>query len=154
MNEIALNLSQNKINFINDAHQKELQYWKKVALESVSTENETKELIDLAASRVCSIRKAIIKNAKKVNFDEIIFYSKSRYSSNNRDEITFIQGIPSKGDISSFEGVSENLKTFLKSLKEDENMILKNKLLFGGWISIALKAFRHNKIIKKKNLPY
>ena len=30
----------------------------------------------------------------------------------------------------------------------------KNKFLFGGWISVAVKAYRHDKIIKGKNLPY
>ena len=39
-------------------------------------------------------------------------------------------------------------------MKEDENMSLKNKSLFGGWISIASKAYRHDKIIKKKNLSH
>ena len=32
MNEIEVNLFQEKINFINDAHQKELQYWGKKQL--------------------------------------------------------------------------------------------------------------------------
>ena len=39
-------------------------------------------------------------------------------------------------------------------MKEDENMSLKNKFLFGGWISIAAKAYRHNKTMKKKNLTH
>ena len=71
MNKIEVDLSQEKIDFVNDAYQKELQHWQKVALESVSTENEAKELIDLAPSRVCLIRK--VKNAKMLNIDEIIF---------------------------------------------------------------------------------
>ena len=40
--EIEVNLFQEKIEFINDAYQKELRYWKKVALESVLTENGRK----------------------------------------------------------------------------------------------------------------
>ena len=52
MNEIEENLSQEKINFINDAYQKQLQYWKKVSLKKALTKNETKELTDLALSRV------------------------------------------------------------------------------------------------------
>ena len=32
-------------------------------------------------------------------------------------------------------------------------MSLKNKVLFSGQISVAAKAYRHDKIIKKKNLP-
>ena len=35
-------------------------------------------------------------------------------------------------------------------MKKDENMNLKKKFLFGEWISIAAKAYRHNKIIKKR----
>ena len=46
-----MNLPQEKINFINDAHQKELQYWKNIALQS-KNENERKELTDLALLRV------------------------------------------------------------------------------------------------------
>ena len=47
MNKIEVDLSQEKIDFINDAYQKELQHQKNVALESVSTENESKQLTDL-----------------------------------------------------------------------------------------------------------
>ena len=50
-NRIQVNLPQEKIDFINDAHQKELQYWKNIALES-KNKNERKELTDLAPLRV------------------------------------------------------------------------------------------------------
>ena len=53
MSKIEVDLSQKKIDFINDVYQKELQHGKKVALESVLTENEAKELIDSALWRVC-----------------------------------------------------------------------------------------------------
>ena len=153
MNEIEV-LSEEKINFINDSYQKEIHYRKKVALKKASTENETKELIDLAPSRVFLIRKAAIKNAKKMNIYEIIFYLKSQYSADNRNQTTFIQDILNQGYVPSFEAISEDLKTFSKSTKEDENMSLKNKPPFGGWISIAAKIYRHDKIIKKKYLPH
>ena len=42
-----------------------------MALESVSRENEAKELIDLAPSRVILVRK--VKYARMMNTDEIIF---------------------------------------------------------------------------------
>ena len=32
-------------------------------------------------------------------------------------------------------------------------MGLKNNFLFGGWVSVAAKAYRHDKIINGKNLP-
>ena len=76
-NKIEVEIHQQKVDFINDAYEKELQYWKRAALESVSTENEAKELIDLAPSRVILVRKA--KNEKMINIDEIIFYFKSQY---------------------------------------------------------------------------
>ena len=128
------NLSQEKINFINNTYQKELQYWKKVALKKALTKNETKELIDLAPSGVFLIHKAAIKNATRMNIHEIIFYLKSRFPTDNRNQITFIQDIPSQGDIPSFEAISEDQKTFSKPMKEDENIeyvSLKNNFLFG-----------------------
>ena len=87
-----------------------------------------------------------------MNIDQIIFYLNSWYSTDNRNQITFIQDILSQEDIPSFEAISDYLKSFSKSMKEDENMSLKNKVLFGGRIWIGVKAYRHDKIIKKKNL--
>ena len=46
VNKIEVNLPQEKIDFINDAHYKELQYWKNIALAN-KNENEKKQLIDL-----------------------------------------------------------------------------------------------------------
>ena len=43
LKKIEVYLSQEKINLINYAYQKELQNWKKVALDSVSTKNEVKK---------------------------------------------------------------------------------------------------------------
>ena len=143
MNKIEVDLSQEKIDFTNDDYQKELQHWKKGALESVSAENKAKESIDLAPSRVCLIRK--VKNAKMMNNDEIIFYLTSQCLTHNEEQRTFIQNIPSEKNIPSFEGITDYLKTFSKSTKEDENMSLKNKALLGGWISIASKVYRHEK---------
>ena len=40
------------------------------------------------------------------------------------------------------ETFSDYLKTFSKSIKEVENMSLKNKVLLGGWISKAVKVWR------------
>ena len=131
MNEIEVNLSQEKVKFINNTYQKELKYWKETALKKASTENEAKELTDLIPLRVLLVRK-IAKNAKKMNINEIIFYLKSEYSADNRDQITFIQEILSQGDVPSFEEISEDLEAISKSIKENENMTLKNKFLFGG----------------------
>ena len=41
INKIEVNLPQEKIDFINDAHQKELQYWRNIRLAS-KNENERK----------------------------------------------------------------------------------------------------------------
>ena len=49
-NRILVEIHQEKVDFINDAYEKELRYWKRVALESVSTKNEAKELTELAPS--------------------------------------------------------------------------------------------------------
>ena len=128
MNAIKVDLSLEKISFINYAYQKEIQYWKKAALEKDLTKNEAKEVMDLAPLRVFLIHQAAIKNAKRINIDEIISYLKSKYSA-DRNQITLIQGIPNQRDVPSFEAISEDLKTLSKSMKENENTSLKNKFL-------------------------
>ena len=124
---IEVQLHQEKVDFINDAYEKGLLYWKRVALESASTENEARELIKLAPREVILVRKA--KNQKLVNIEEILFYLKSQYSEHNLEDRTFVPNIPSEEP--SFETITDNLKTFSKSIKEHENMGLKNKSLRG-----------------------
>ena len=58
-----------------------------------------------------------------MNINEIISYLKSRYSTDNRDQITFIQNFPSQRDIPSFEAISERMKAISKSIKENENRV-------------------------------
>ena len=66
IDKMEVNLSKEKIDFINDVYQKELYYWKKIALESDLTENERKQLTDLAPSRVFFVRKVVVKNDVKM----------------------------------------------------------------------------------------
>ena len=99
-NKIEVEIHQEKVDFVNDAFEKELQYWKRAALESVSNKNEAKELIDLAPSRVILVRK--VKNEKMVNIDETIFHLKSQYLAHNDKERTFIQQIPSEENMPFF----------------------------------------------------
>ena len=91
-----------------------------------------------------------VKNAKKMNSNELVFYLKSRYLTDNRNQITVIQGIPGHRDVPCFETISEELR----AMEEDENMSLKNKFLFGGWISPAAKTYIYDKVIKGKKLPH
>ena len=66
-----------------------------------------------------------------MNIDEIIFYLKSMYSTNNEEPRTFIDDIPTNGP--SFEVMTNRLKTFLKCAQDDENIALKNKWMdFNG----------------------
>ena len=51
INKTEAKLPPEKIGFINDTHLKEVQYWKKIALEN-KNEDERKQLIDLAPIRV------------------------------------------------------------------------------------------------------
>ena len=108
------------------------------------TENEAKELIELAPSRVILVRK--VKNEKIVNVDQIIFSLKSQYLTHNDEERTFTEDIPSEENMPSFETITGYLKTFSKSIKEDENTSLKNKTLMGGWILIASKVYRRENL--------
>ena len=141
-NKIEVEIHQEKVDFINDAYEKELRYWKRAALESVSTKNEARELIELAPRKVILVRK--VKNQKVVNIEEIIFYLKSQYLEHNSQERTFIPNIPSEEP--SFEAITGNLKFFSKSIKEDENMGLKNNTFIGGWILMASNVYRRQNL--------
>ena len=107
---------------------------KKIALESVLTENEKKQLTDLAPARVFLARKAAIKNVKK-HVVKHCFYLKNQYLPRNEEQRTFIEDISSQEDILSFEVITDYIKTFSKSIKEVENMSLKKKAFLGSWIS-------------------
>ena len=150
MNEIEVNLFQEKIEFINDAYQKELHYWKKGVSGSVLIENGRKHLRALVPPRIFLARKAAIKNVKNVH--EIISNLKSQYLLHNEQQRTFIQDIPIQEDIPSFEAITDYLKNFSKSIKEVEKMRLKNKTLLGGWMSTAAKVFTRDKSMGEKNL--
>ena len=70
-NRIEVELHQMEVDFINDAYEKGWRYWKRAALESVSTKYEARKLIELASRKVILVRKA--KNQKLVNIEEIFF---------------------------------------------------------------------------------
>ena len=110
----------------------------KSSLESFSTQSEEKELLDLAYLIVFLIRK--VKSEKTADTDKIIFYLKSKCSAHNEESRIFIHDIPTEEPF--FEAITSYLKTFSKSVKEDENMSLKNKCLFSGWILVASKVYR------------
>ena len=95
-------------------------------------------------------RKAVVKNDVK-NVNEIIFYLKNQHLPHNQERGAFIEGIPNQED-QSFEEISDYSKTSSKSIKENENMSLKNKTLMGGWILIAAKVFRRDKNMRGENL--
>ena len=133
-----MEVHQQKVDFINDAYENGLWYWKRATLESVSTENETRELIELAPRKVILVRK--VKNQKVVNIEEIIFYLKSQYLEHNPQDKTFTPNIPSEEPF--FEAITGNLKTFSKSMKEHKNMGLKNKSLIGRWLLMAANIYR------------
>ena len=45
--------------------------------------------------------------------------------------------------------MSNRLKTYSKPITEVENTTLKNKVLFGGWVSTAFKVYRRDKMCGK-----
>ena len=129
-----------------------MDYWKEAALKNLD-ENEANQLKDSAPLSLLLISKSKKNNAKKVDINEMILYLKSQYSTNNRNQIVLIQDFPSIKEVSSFEGIQEELRIVLKHIKDGENMSLRNKALFGGWIAVARMACRRDKLIKNVDLP-
>ena len=71
------NLAQEKIDFTNDTHKKEVDYWKRAALGS-KNEDERKQLTDQAHLRIFLAHKDAIKSGTE-NVYEILFYLKNNY---------------------------------------------------------------------------
>ena len=150
VNKTVVNLPQEKIDFINQTHAKEIEYWKNVVFDN-KNEEERMRLTNLAPLKVSLYRKESLKEVKNVN--EILCYLKSKYLLHNEEQVAYIGDIPSQEEQLTFETISDSVKIFSKSVGEVENMSLKNKALLGGWISTAVKVFRREKNIRGENLP-
>ena len=131
---IEVSLPQDKIDSINNICQSELEYWKEEALERALDQNDTNQLEDLTPPSLFLTRGATknVKNAKKMDIDEIIFYLLESKYFGDEDEVVFTQNFPSVEEVPYFEGIQEELKIILKYIKDGENMSLRNKALFGG----------------------
>ena len=69
---------------------------------------------------------------------------KSEYSPYDEEPRTLINVISREEP--SFEAKTNYFQTFSESVKKDDNMSLKNKCLFGGWILTASKVNRRNSL--------
>ena len=72
VNRIEANLPQEKIDFINDVHAKEVDYWERIALEDRS-EDEKRQSRDLARLEVSLAHKDAGKSRVE-NIHEMLFY--------------------------------------------------------------------------------
>ena len=148
VNRIETNFSHEKIDFLNADYAEEVDYWKRAAL-GCKNKEERKQLTNMASSKVFLTRKDAGKSSAK-NIHEMLFYLKKNYSSHNEEQAR-IDDTP-QDDSFSFEEMSNYLKSYSKPVIEVENMTLKNKILFGGWLSTSAKVFRSNKM-RGKFLP-
>ena len=76
---------------------------------------------------------------------------KSQYLPTNRNQITLIGDISDLKDVPCLQEIFEELKIISKFIKEEKNTGLKNRVLFGGWISVAKRAYRRYKYTKRMN---
>ena len=76
VNETVVDLRQEKIDFINQTHAKEIEYWKNIAFDN-KNEEERKQLTNLAPLKVSLYHKDSVKEVKNAN--EILCYLKNRY---------------------------------------------------------------------------
>ena len=103
VNRTEANFPQEKIDFINDAHTKEVDYWKRIALEG-RRKDEKKQLRDLAPLEVFWL----VKDAGKSRVEsihEMRFYLRNNYLSHTEEQAR-IDDIP-QDDRFSFEEMSD-----------------------------------------------
>ena len=145
---IEVSLSQDKINLKNGTYQKELGCWKDAALKMALDGDKANQLKGSAPFFLL-----IRKPAKKMDIDEIISYLKFQYLTSNKDQVTFVKNLPSIEEVIFLKRIQEALKIISEYMKDDENMSLRNKALFGRWMSVARKICKRDKVIEGKNLP-
>ena len=83
VNKTVVNLPQEKIDFINQTHAKEIEYWKNVVFDN-KNEEERMRLTNLAPLKVSLYRKESLKEVKNVN--EILCYLKNKYLPHNEEQ--------------------------------------------------------------------
>ena len=88
-----------------------------------------------------------------MDIDEIISYLKFQYLTSNKDQVTFVKNLPSIEEVIFLKRIQEALKIISEYMKDGENMSLRNKALFGRWMSVARKICKRDKVIEGKNLP-
>ena len=93
VNTIVVDLPQEKIDFINHAHAKEIEYWKKATFDN-KNEDGIRQLTDLAPLKVSLYRKDSVKEVKNVS--EMLSYRTNKYLPHNEERVTYIEDIPSQ----------------------------------------------------------
>ena len=144
INKLRLNLPKEKVDFINDTHQKELNYWKRTALEG-KNEDEKKQLTDLTALEVfCSWQRLCKEWGKKCRRDNFLFKNTvSTVQSRARNNFNWRHS-NSRRPIYIWDNIC-SIKTFFEINKGSWKYDTENKVLLGGWVSTAVKIFRREK---------
>ena len=75
--------------------------------------NQLKDLVPLCFLLICKTE----KNPKKMDINKIISYLKSQYSTNNSNQRALVQNFPRLEEVSTFEGIQEELKIISKYIK-------------------------------------
>ena len=75
--------------------------------------NQLKDLVPPCFLLICKTE----KNPKKMDINKIISYLKSQYSTNNSNQRALVQNFPSLEEVSTFEGIQEELKIISKYIK-------------------------------------
>ena len=86
-----------------------------------------------------------VNETKPIDIDAMMEYLRSAFINNNPDVRNYMVQAPKRED----DTLIKNAET----LKEVDNFSLKNKFIFGGWLSLAYKIYRYDKYIKNKKLP-
>ena len=146
---IEISLPKEECSIINNELSKEIDYWKGLTLEN----NENKLELESNAPKRHILIPRKVNETKPVDIDAMMEYLRPAFINNNPDVRKYMVQAPKREDVLSFEEIADTLMKNAETLKEDDNCSLKNKFIFGGWLSLAYKIYRHDKYIKNKKLP-
>ena len=118
----------------------ELNYWKEAALMNLD-ENDANKLKDSTPPSLLLTR-TVRNNAREVNIDEIIYYLRSQYSSDDENRVCVVKIYSA---IYSVERMLKEVKAIPKQVKETEYVSPNNSFVFGEWLSNVRSRYKYIK---------
>ena len=142
---VEVNLQPNVCDIINTEMEREVIYWKSIALK----ENDDSSLIDNAPKSRKLRTKAKKSNASKSqDVNKVLAELQSKYC-NEIPNVNYLS--PVSSETMSLQDLRQQLENCFAMTRKTDNFVLKNAYTFGNWLIYAEKIFKEEKYLKRNS---